>query len=404
MQKKEVDHFERHPKVVLITDNVEECLGVSEVIKSNIEAFRVLIKPADIYQVLIDAKPIVILFAYQQIAKSVELYAELIKKNLFSYRHQTIVLCDNKESGVAFRCCFKKIFNNYFVHKPMYENFRLRLILQNMLSQQQGEAEIIQIQEKHFGKIDDNIIKLINEVAAQHTQCLENIAHTKQLALDKINDESDPLAADSTLLEILRSEYLDPLITTLESQLSHNIVDILDKLKKSRESIQSCQTELTSYQQTNQAQHEDLLALLAEQTHELKTDNTNINDEVTSIMVVDDNEIYREMICKVLRESGFKAIGFESGTDAINALKKHRYHAVFMDLFMPGLDGYNTTKNIRQLQGYEKLPIVALTSNRDKELIRKWAQCGLVGYIAKPATKQSILSALEKAAIHAPNK
>ena len=66
---------------------------------------------------------------------------------------------------------------------------------------------------------------------------------------------------------------------------------------------------------------------------------------------------------------------------------------------MPSLDGYNTTKYIRNIQGYEKLPIIALTGNKDKEMIRKWAEQGLNGYIVKPATKFAILDALKKSNI-----
>ncbi|CCQ11003.1 signal transduction histidine kinase [Pseudoalteromonas luteoviolacea B = ATCC 29581] len=429
MPRKEVDHCERHPKVVLITDDIDECLGVSEIIKSQIDAFRVLVRPADIYQVLIDSKPVVVLFAYKHIATSVESYAELIEKNLFGYAHQTIVLCDNKESGVAFRCCIKGIFNDYFVHKPMYENFRLRLILQNMLTNSEGEEEVNRLREAHFGKIDEGIVKLIDEVAIQHKELTNSIEQVKQVKLAQAITEQNTIASKETpaieasdgtndiLLDMLRVEYLDPLISTLESQLSHNIVDILDKLKKSREDIQSCNEQIDSYKRNErQLKQESVKAFVAQENDKKKSKiakpNTQnkpeevevvaphqSNDGMCRIMVVDDNEIYREMICKVLREEGYVADGYESGTKAIDVLREKSYHAIFMDLFMPGLDGYNTTKNIRQMKGYEKLPIVALTGNRDKELIRKWAQFGLVGYIAKPATKQAILAALAKASL-----
>ena len=117
-------------------------------------------------------------------------------------------------------------------------------------------------------------------------------------------------------------------------------------------------------------------------------------------MVVDDNEMYREMICKILRDEGYKPIGADSGKMAIESLNQNQISAIFMDLYMPGLDGYNTTRNIRSIKGYEKLPIIALNGNRDKEMIRKWAQHGLNGYIAKPATKFAILAALKKSDIN----
>lgn len=115
------------------------------------------------------------------------------------------------------------------------------------------------------------------------------------------------------------------------------------------------------------------------------------------IMVVEDNEIYREMISKILIDEGHNVEAVSSGLVAIKKLKKQKYDMIFMDLFMPELDGYNTTRNIRNINHCKNLPIVALTSNKNKELIRKWATLGLTAYIAKPSTKHSILKTVEKA-------
>ncbi|WP_237113865.1 response regulator [Pseudoalteromonas rubra] len=63
---------------------------------------------------------------------------------------------------------------------------------------------------------------------------------------------------------------------------------------------------------------------------------------------------------------------------------------------MPELNGYNTTKNIRTFKHCKKLPTIALSTNRNKELIRKWASLGLTGYITKPSTKLATLKAIDK--------
>ncbi|MGB0938450.1 MAG: response regulator [Colwellia sp.] len=417
---KSLEIGERHPHVILLTNNMEDYKGVCELISSQVSAFRTIVKHADIYQVLIDSKPSIVLLGYSHISSSVQLYAELIEKKLFNYNHKTILLCDNKESGIAFKCCSKGLFDDYFVHKPMYENFRLRLILQKALQSIEGEEHINRIRDEHFGKIDADLSSLIDRVIEQQDIIKKSLHNTKLQTVSNINKSSTPkansLGIEPELYNILREEYLDPLISALEGQLSHNIIEILGKLKSNKQTLKNCSQKLDNLHQENldnkKRYSEEILdnRLTEEESTHLQTinppqqytsedKNKHISSLEKHVMVVDDNEMYREMICKVLRDAGYNSLGVENGKLALDLLKQKNISAIFMDLYMPSLDGYNTTKYIRNIQGYEKLPIIALTGNKDKEMIRKWAEQGLNGYIVKPATKFAILDALKKSNI-----
>lgn len=390
-------HGERHPHVVLLTNDIEDNKGVCELISSQIEAFRALVKPSEIQKVLLDSKPSIVLLGYNRVISSVQLYAELIEKKLFNYKHKTILLCDNKESGVAFKCCTKGLFDDYFVHKPMYENFRLRLILQNMLKSIEGEQHINRLRDEHFGKIDESLSSLIDEVVQQQEGLKDSFENTRtELKSDNSttdgSNETNSSNIDPELYNILRDEYLHPLLSSLEGQISNNIVALLSKLNSNKQVLKNCSDDLNNH-------HLESIEIKKRYSEEFLDNEQTVKIE-KHVMVVDDNEMYREMICKILRDEGYKPIGADSGKMAIESLNQNQISAIFMDLYMPGLDGYNTTRNIRSIKGYEKLPIIALTGNRDKEMIRKWAQHGLNGYIAKPATKFAILAALKKSDIN----
>jgi CheY-like chemotaxis protein len=70
-----------------------------------------------------------------------------------------------------------------------------------------------------------------------------------------------------------------------------------------------------------------------------------------------------------------------------------------MDLFMPNLDGLNATKQIRQLSQGIDIPVIALTGNKNKENVKKWAHYGLKGYIIKPSNREEILKTVKSALI-----
>lgn len=115
-----------------------------------------------------------------------------------------------------------------------------------------------------------------------------------------------------------------------------------------------------------------------------------------SILVVEDNKLYRDMISSVLSKENYHVDEAEDGLCALDKIKKSHYDLILMDLFMPNLDGLNATKKIRQLSGGIDTPVIALTGNKNKELVKKWANYGLKGYIIKPSTKSEILSVVKK--------
>ncbi|RJE72168.1 histidine kinase [Pseudoalteromonas sp. MSK9-3] len=388
MSRKEIEHVERHPKVILICDKVDELGGVSDVISSQITAFRVLTKFRDIKDVIIDSAPHVLILAMPSVSASIELYKTLVEQGLLDYPHENILLCENKESGVGFRCCMKHIFCDYFVYKPMYENYRLRMILHNALLRCENAHDTTHIREEHFGNIDESLKQLIDDASAYHTDA----QHTLSTARKNIDQAKGVNDIQTALMNELKAQHINPLLDQLEQKLAMSIEELTNSLKNKQLSLAELSALLIekSLPETNQK-------VTDYQNDKPAQNKPEAESQYIKIMVIEDNEIYREMISKILINAGHNVEAVSSGLIAIKKLKKQKYNMIFMDLFMPELDGYNTTRNIRNISHCKNLPIVALTSNKNKDLIRKWATLGLTAYIAKPSTKQSILKAVEKA-------
>ena len=89
-----------------------------------------------------------------------------------------------------------------------------------------------------------------------------------------------------------------------------------------------------------------------------------VNPNHVTVMIVDDNKVNRIALSRILEKHGLKVITATSGFQAIEMIKNLNVNLILMDIQMPEMDGYETTKIIRDL-GYEatKLPIIALTAN-----------------------------------------
>ncbi|MBP3380027.1 MAG: response regulator [Ruminococcus sp.] len=119
------------------------------------------------------------------------------------------------------------------------------------------------------------------------------------------------------------------------------------------------------------------------------------------ILLVEDNELNREIATAILEESGFEVESAPDGTDAVKMVgdsEEKYYDAVLMDVQMPTMDGYEATRTIRALprNDVETLPIIAMTANALEEDKEAALKNGMDAHIAKPIDIDHFLSVLEK--------
>ena len=119
------------------------------------------------------------------------------------------------------------------------------------------------------------------------------------------------------------------------------------------------------------------------------------------VLLVEDNELNREIALAILGETGMTIDCAEDGIEAVNIINEapeDRYDLVLMDIQMPRMDGYTATREIRTLPNNRKanIPIVAMTANAFDEDKRKAFECGMNGHIVKPFDMQVIAKTLDE--------
>ncbi len=119
------------------------------------------------------------------------------------------------------------------------------------------------------------------------------------------------------------------------------------------------------------------------------------------ILLVEDNELNREIAQEILREYGFRVDTAENGEVAVEKVSTAApgsYDLVLMDVQMPVMDGYTATRQIRALgdPALAKIPILAMTANAFDEDRRNALESGMTGFLSKPIVIGDLVQELRK--------
>ncbi len=119
--------------------------------------------------------------------------------------------------------------------------------------------------------------------------------------------------------------------------------------------------------------------------------------EAPLVLVVEDSPINRVVAMGVLEREGYRAHAVNDGHEALDALQTTRYDAVLMDCQMPGLDGYQATRQLRQRENDSRhTPVIAMTAHAMTGDREKCLAAGMDDYITKPVRAQTLTETLQR--------
>ncbi len=119
--------------------------------------------------------------------------------------------------------------------------------------------------------------------------------------------------------------------------------------------------------------------------------------QAAHILLVDDNEDNRNLLCLYLRNTPFTFETAENGEEAVRMFKHSSFDFVFMDIEMPIMDGYEATRQLRRWEQEQKLeatPIVALTAHAFVRFRKKCMAAGCTGYLTKPVQRDTLIQTI----------
>lgn len=116
---------------------------------------------------------------------------------------------------------------------------------------------------------------------------------------------------------------------------------------------------------------------------------------MNTILVVQDEAVIREFICKTLEEKGYKAIGVKNGNEAVAFLNLAFDHVrlVLTDYHLPDFSGYELKKKIETIAGHKQMPVVFLTAESHEDKLRIAHQ---ISFIERPCEADALFIGINK--------
>lgn len=123
----------------------------------------------------------------------------------------------------------------------------------------------------------------------------------------------------------------------------------------------------------------------------VSTTNVHFDGSLYDILIVDDNILNLKVAQRILSDYKFNITCLQSGAEAIEKIKGGaRYDLIFLDHMMPLMDGIQTLKTLKNLEGVKVPPVIALTANAMVGMKEFYLKEGFDGYISKPINREEL--------------
>ncbi len=256
-----------------------------------------------------------------------------------------------------------------------------------------GYSEMLAEEAEYLSKSE--VVEELNSIQADCRLMLASVNRTLAIsrvkAIDlpdwsRFGDELRSGAQEAVQRVILKSKVLAE--RSRNSELGEFIPD-LNKIETAAGSfLQVMQSLKTGFDQEDSSKErvelERTSSLIKEIEPRKKVGEASGGGLRGHILAVDDNEMNRVLLSRYLQRLGHQTMTAEDGEEALQLMSKHSFDLVFLDVMMPGLDGYETLRRIKTDTRWRDIPVIMISALDDLNSIVRCIESGAEDYLPKP--------------------
>jgi CheY-like chemotaxis protein len=320
------------------------CIAVSSISTKAVEDFEA-------------SQPDVLILVFSSLELAEHYYMNLYRfcQAIHAQPHRTIVFCDQHELPQTYQSCRDGRFDDYVLFWPMVHDApRLPMAVMHAL------RDLAHMKEAQPAAA---MARQVHQTADMHRALESHVG--------------DGLKQTETA-----AQSLTRMISDLEM---HKLQDVGKRLLAVRAEVQSFGQWMGTLQKNIEPLDASNRALSGLADHFLPI-----------VLIVDDHELERKFMAKVLDEELCELVFAKSGAEAMALLRKVRPDLILLDVDMPEIDGLETLLRIKQSPHLADIPVVMVTGHREKEMVVKFQNAGAADYAVKPLERVSLLKKVRR--------
>jgi len=106
---------------------------------------------------------------------------------------------------------------------------------------------------------------------------------------------------------------------------------------------------------------------------------------VKKVLLIEDDEFIRDLYKRQLDKGGFFTYAFSNGEEGLKSIEDNRYDLILLDIMLPGMNGLDILRNIKQNDATKDIPVIMLSNLGQDAVIREGLVLGAIGYLIKPS-------------------
>ncbi|MEK6747573.1 MAG: response regulator [Pseudomonadota bacterium] len=376
---------------LVIADNNESLDRTVSGIKSNtIEVYGTMDSTVCV-EYFVKYRPNIVFFSFDSVSAAERLYLIMVHAAMSAppFFYQTVLLCAGREAKKACELCLKNVFDEYVIDKPLYDYYQIFLIIRRALERhkrigQSGSAGQAAL------PVPADTVEILNGIRAAINGG-KNSGYSAKAQLDSVKKSIDDFV--SKLTSSFAEEKHNGVVRALDAEkIQQAIGDMkrnhLDKKISDASKIFNDQIDgLVANMEKGQAAADGALKKFAQWAAE----------KIWSVLVVEDDPIFQDIIQRTLKAEKYEVACAASGPEVLSLLNGgQHFDFIFMDYELPSMNGADIIKWVRAYPAMEKTPVVMLTGHSDKATIKQAVEAGAADFVVKPANRTIILEKVAK--------
>ena len=375
-------------RILIVSDTIGELNDVQNLLAEDVGSCLKVTNEEEGLQLFHDHHPSVLVLAFSEIESAEHFYLSLYKydKQVNEVPHQTLLLCKSSEQRKAYRLCKSGTFDDYIADRPLYDPFRLRLSISQALKRRDQELYLYQLSTR-VEKITDGL-QLFDEFIGSRVTLGDG--HHKETIreflnfIQKLGTDLESLEQGMTTNVAGKTgEKVDMEAVSRQFQqfrddsLQSGILRVVEQMNKSDGWLKELNSGYKGYVETVQKE--------------------SLEIQNNQLMLVDDDDFYRDTLATMLQESGMHVVGVGDGKTALARLHYNKPKLILLDYKMPEMNGIETLKQIKLNPDTKSIPVIMLTGVSERELVAQCMRSGATDFIVKPGDRNTIISKINKA-------